>query len=161
MLPIAENAETLELFHLNMNKIVRKLMAGVSELGDRHLFSVQFVLLYNCAFDGHSVVIPTGNVRRLKAADRLITDDKIFQDLIHRGSHVDVTVRERRSVMKNILRSSRVFLLKFFINFLSLPLFEKSRLALRKSRSHREIGLRQIQRLIIIHCRNTPDQSSS
>ena len=151
MFPIAENAETLELFHLNVNEIVRKLMTSVSELGNRHLFSVQFIFFDYCAFDRHTVVIPTGDIRSLKAADRLITDYKVFQNLVHRRPHVNVSVRERRTVMKNVLRSARVFLLKFFVSLLSLPFFEKSRLALRKSRSHREIGLRQVQCLIIIH----------
>ena len=62
MLPVSADAETDKFLSLAVNIVLRKLMAGIAELGDRHFLAVELVLLDYRALNGHTVVVPAGNI---------------------------------------------------------------------------------------------------
>ena len=63
MLPVGHDAEALETLHLDINIMLRKVMAGGTELRNGHGLVVQLVLLDDGGLNGHAVVIPAGDIR--------------------------------------------------------------------------------------------------
>ena len=92
VLPVCNKTKTLELLSLLIYKSEGKLLTCGAELGDRHLLSVKLVLLDDCGLDGHTVVIPSGNVGDLVALHRLVLVDEVLEYLVEGVTHVDVTV---------------------------------------------------------------------
>ena len=152
MLPVAEHAQALELCHLNVHEVLSELMATATELGHRQLLSVHLGLLDNSRLDGHTVVVPAGHIGGIVAAHCLGLDDKVLEYLVHRCSHVDISVGKGRSVMENergLALVSREELLVYFVFFRCLLHFG---LSLGQIRSHRKLGLGKVKRRGIINC---------
>ena len=152
MFPIAADAKALELLSLAVDEILREVVAGFAELGNRHLLAIQLVLLDDGGFDRHSVVIPTGDIRNAVAHHHLGLVDEILENLIHRSAHVNVAVREGRSVVQHEQRLALAVLLHKVIQVDGLPVLLHFRLSLRQSRPHGEIGNGQIQCACVILC---------
>ena len=138
MLPVAADAETDELASLAVDIVLRKLVACIAEFGDRHLFAVDLVLLDYSTFDRHTVVVPAGNIRCVVALHRFGFYDKVLEYLVHRGAHVDIAVREGRSVMENKLLMPLIFLQHEGVKIYFVPIFEHFGLALGKIGAHGE-----------------------
>ena len=149
-IPLGEDAQTDELLLLDVDVLLGKLVAGVAELGDGHLFAVELVLLDDRGLDGHAVVVPTGDVRRVPAAHIAVADNEVLEALVHGGAHVDVAVGEGRAVVQDELRSALVFLEDRVIKVLFIPSLEHVRLALCERGAHGEIGLRKIDGFVIV-----------
>ena len=101
VLPVGDDAETLEALALTVDEVAGELLAGLAEFGDRHGLVVELVLLDDRGLDGHAVVVPAGHVGRVIAAHGLLADDEVLEGLIERVAHVDVAVGERRAVVQN------------------------------------------------------------
>ena len=97
MLPIAEDAEPLELLALDVDKLARERFRFLAHLERRK--PARF--LHDFVFDRQPVAIPAGHVRRAKSRHRFRFHHEILQDFVERGAHVDVAVRERRAVMED------------------------------------------------------------
>ena len=152
VLPIRRDAQPLELLHLFANKVGGELMAGVAELGNGHFFAVQFILLDDGGFNGHAVVIPTRIVGHMEARHGFGFVDDVFEDLVHRRSHVDIPVGERRSVMDVEQRFPGAVFLQQIVKFNLLPVFQHSRLPLGQVCTHGKLGGWQVQGACVIFC---------
>ena len=149
-IPLGEDAQTDELLLLDVDVLLGKLVAGVAELGDGHLFAVELVLLDDRGLDGHAVVVPAGDIGRVPAAHVAVADDEVLEALVHGGAHVDVAVGEGRAVVQDELRLALVFLEDGVVEVVVVPALEHVRLALRQGGAHREIGFRKIDGFVVV-----------
>ena len=152
MLPVGDNAEALEALHLNTDVLLGVGLAGGAEVGDAHRLVVELLLLDDGALDGHTVVVPAGDVGGVVATHRIASGDKVLDGLIKCVSHVDVAVTERRSVVQVKQGLALVFLEHFVVDVKLLPVGEHLRLTLGQTRSHGKIGLGKIQCVIVLLC---------
>ena len=151
MLPVAEHTDALEALHLHVDIVLGELVAGGAEGGNGHGLVVELVLLDDGALDGHAVVVPAGDIGRVVAAHRVGTGDEVLQGLVERVTHVQSTVGERRAIVQGEAGLALVFFEHQVIEVHFLPVLEHLRLALGKTRAHREAGLGHIQRAFVIH----------
>ena len=100
VLPVAHHAHALEAVALDIDVVVGKLMAGTAELRDAHGLVVQLVLLDDGGLDGHTVVVPAGDIGGIVAAHRVHAGDKVLQGLVQGVAHVQRAVGERRAVVE-------------------------------------------------------------
>ena len=100
MLPVTDDANALKAFHLNIDVMLCKIMTGIPELRSAHGLAVQFVLLDNGRFNGHAVVIPSGDVRSVVSAHGIGTGDEILDGFVQSMSHMRCAVGERRAVVQ-------------------------------------------------------------
>ena len=151
VLPVAEHADALEALHLDADVLVGILVAGGAKVGDAHGLAVELLLLDDSALDGHTVVVPAGDIGRVVAAHRVGAGDEVLEGLVERVAHVQSAVGERRAVVQSEAGLALVLLEHHVVEVHFLPMFEHLRLALRQARAHREAGLRHIQRRFVIH----------
>ena len=142
VLPISQNAQADKLFPLNVHILLRKLMAGSAELRDRHLLAVDLVLFDDSRLNGHAVVVPSGHIRHAITGHCLVLIDKILQGLVHRSSHMDVSVGKGRSVVQNKQRLIRTVFQHGMIEINRFPIPEHLRFSLRQVRPHGKVGNR-------------------
>ena len=128
-----------------------ELVAGGAELGNGHGLVVELVLLDDGALDGHAVVVPAGDIGRVVAAHRVGTGDEVLQGLVERVTHVQSAVGERRAIVQGEAGLALVLFEHEVVEVHFLPVLEHLRLALGKTRAHREAGLGHIQRVFVIH----------
>ena len=153
-IPVTDNAQTLELLALRVDMIMCKLFALGAELSNGNLAAVHAVCLDCLTLDRQTVRIPARNIRRLITHHITRTQNKILEDLIKRVTHMQVSVCIRRAVMQNEKRLALVLLHQFMVEVVLLPVFQKTRLALWQTGTHREFGFGQIDRIVVIllHC---------
>ena len=73
---------------------------GVSLAGLAHF-------LGDLELDRQPVAIPARDVRRADAAQGLVLDDDVLENLVQRRADVDIAVGERRAVMQHKFRRAR------------------------------------------------------
>ena len=153
MLEIADNAHADEIGLLNGNPFLRILQALSAQFQRCHVGPVFAGILQYGIFNRQTVGIPSGDIIDLKAGHMMITDNDILQSLVQCMADVNLAVCIRRSVVKDKSRCSFFSPLfdSFFIKLIVLPEFYKLRFFLRKISAHREICLRQLQCLAVIH----------
>src|ERR1700685_756013 len=84
--PAAENPETLEFGAMNVY-VFRCVGAALgANLSHAHGSFALAELLINFEFDGQTVAIPAGDIRRIEAGHGLGLDDKVFDNLVERGA---------------------------------------------------------------------------
>ncbi len=57
----------------------------------------------NMYFNRQSVTVVPGHVRRVVSHHRARLDDEVFENLVHRGTEMDVGVRVRWTIVENEL----------------------------------------------------------
>ena len=62
MLPVTHHAQALEAGHLALNIGLGELLAGGTELGDRHGLVIELALLDDGGLDGQTMVVPAGDI---------------------------------------------------------------------------------------------------
>ena len=155
--PIAQNAQTAELFALRIDMAAGKLLALVTKFDDRSLLAIQAECLDRLTLNRQTVRIPAGNVRRLEAGHILVTDNEVLQNLVERMTHVKIAVRIRRAIVQDKQGFALILLHHLLIKLISslIPGCKKIGLALGQTRSHRKVGLGKIDCCVIILRHNT------
>ena len=149
-IPVANNAQTLELRALRVYVVMCKLLTLGTELSNRNLAAIHAISLDGLTLDRQTVSIPARDIRRLIPHHIARTDDEILENLVQGVAHVQIAVCIRRAVVQNEEWLALVLLHQFMVEICLLPVLKKTRLALGKTRTHREICLRQIDRVIVI-----------
>ena len=144
MLPVGDNAEALEAVHLDINIVLRKIVARGAELRDGHGLMVQLVLLDDGRFDRHTVVVPAGDVGSIVPAHGRRAVDEVLDALVERVAHVKRAVGERRAVVQREQGLAAVLLEKLVVKVELFPVLQHIGLAHWKASSHREAGLRHV-----------------
>ena len=153
-IPVADNAQTLKLGTLGIDMIVCKLFTLGAELRSGNLAAIHAVSLDCLTLNRKTMGIPARNVRSLITHHIARTQNKILEDLIQCVTHMQIAVCIRRAVVQNEKRLALVLLHQFMVEVVLLPVFQKTRLALRQTGTHREFGFGQIDRIVVIllHC---------
>ncbi len=115
------------------------------------LIAVEPQLLNSCVLDRHTVGIPAGNIRGVKATCVFVFDDDILQNFVECMTHVDFAVCIRRTVMQNKFGVPFMQGLLLKVDIVVLPVLQNFGLTLRQACAHRELCFRQIQCFAIIH----------
>ena len=149
MLPITNAAQTAELLPLTVEEIQGEVPALVAEFGHGHGVALDALLL-NGGLDGHTMSIPAGNIRSIAASHVLVADDHILEDLVHGGANVNVAVGIGRAVMENERSLILVPFHHLTVQILAVHLFQHTRFPLCQLGTHGEVGLGQIDGLVVI-----------
>src|SRR6185295_11857945 len=155
VVPITEHAETLERRALQLDLRLREFAAGGAELRRRELLPGAPVLLLDLQLDRQAVTIPARDVRRIVAIHRARLHDDVLQNLVERVTDVDFTVRVRRSVVQHEARPAARGLPDLLVEAALLPLLLNGGLALGEVRLHGEVGLRQVQGVLVLSHEST------
>ena len=151
VLPVGHHAQALEALHLDADILLGIGVAGGTEVGHAHGLAVELLLLDDGALDGHTVVIPAGDIRGVPATHGVGPDDEVLQGLVQGVAHVEAAVGERRAVVKGEAGLALVLLQQLVVEVHVLPALEHLRLPLGQTRPHGEVGLGQIDGLVVIH----------
>ena len=108
-------------------------------------------LLGNFELNRQAVTIPTRNVGRAFAAQGLILDDDVLENLVQRGADVDVTIGKRRAVVQDKFLGAGAGGLNFFVELGGLPFFQTFGFARDEVGLHGKVRARQIQCVFIFH----------
>ena len=155
MFPVSQNTDAFEAFALSIDPVHRELLALFQKLAFRHLFALRTELFGRFELDRKTVAVPAWNEGGVKPRHIFELYDKILESFIENMTVVQISVGIRRAVVKNECRFSIILLQNFGINFIFFPFFQNFDFFYRKIRLHREIGLRQIERLAVIHNKNS------
>ena len=146
VLPVAFDAEPLELLALHADPVLGKSAALLAELVDRHLvlvLALGAILLLDLPFDRQAVAVPSGHVVGIEAQHLLAARHHVLQDLVQRRADVDVAVGVRRTVVQHELGPAHGGLAQPVIEPDPGPPLQQLRLALRQARAHGKVRLRQ------------------
>ena len=78
LVPLAENAETLEFALVRFDETGGELAAHAAKFGGGNFAGFAAELFFDFRLDGQAVAIPTGNVRRTKTGHGFRLDDQVF-----------------------------------------------------------------------------------
>ncbi len=150
IVPLAEDAEALEIGALEIDVLFGVLAAGAADFDGGHVRLFAAELAIDLDFDGQAVAIPAGDVGRIEAGHGARLDDEILQDFVERGSEVNSPVGVGRAIVQHPhgLAGARGANLRVE-TFLFPPLDELG-LGLRQVGLHGEGGFGQIDGLLQI-----------
>ncbi len=158
MLPIADDAEPLELLALHVDPVLGIGAALAAEGDDRlrvgevglGLALLAIMLLLDAPLDRQAMAIPAGHVIGILARHLMRADDNVLQDLIEGVADVDVAVGVGRAVVQHELRAPLAGFAQRRIEAFARPARQNLGLLLRQPRAHGKVGLRQEQGLRIV-----------
>src|SRR6266566_6561677 len=117
MIPIAKNAQSLELLALDIDKFSRKRFGFFADFQRRK--SARF--LYHFVFDWKAVTVPARDVRRAFAQHGLRFHHEILEDFVERGAHVHIAVGKWRPIVQNKQLSTLSRFLNLLVKAAVLP----------------------------------------
>ena len=157
VVPVAEDAEPLELLALDVDELLRVRAAAPDLLHGIHRAAhvdpglVEPELHVDLVLDGQTVAVEAGHVHGVEAEHRARLHHDVLQHLVEDVPHVDVAVRIGRPVVEDPRRTVSGRFAQPLVDPDLLPPREHLRLGLRQVRLHREGRFRQIQRGFVIH----------
>ncbi len=154
MIPVADDAEPLELLALHLEPVLGERAALAAEGVDRLrvvearlLAAVGAVLLLDLPLDGETVAVPARHVVAVVAEHLLALHDQVLQDLVQRMADVDVAVGVGRPVVEHELGPALGGFTQLVVEPDLAPAREQFRLEVGQPGLHGEIGLGQEERL--------------
>src|SRR5439155_24359988 len=138
-----ENADELEIFFVLLDVRERELAAQFAQFTGGY-FPLAAQLFLHLGFNGQSVAIPAGHVRRIVSSHALGLDNQIFEDFIQASAEMHFARGIWRAVMKNKERLAFASLENAFINVSTVPGLELLWLVLLQVRLHRKSRLWQV-----------------
>lgn len=153
MVPVAADAEALQLLALGVDPMLRISAAFGAEFLDRNLVLVQLflaILLLDLPLDRQPVTVPAGDVGRVLALQRLGADDHVLQDMVERMADVHVAIRVRRTVVEDELVAALAAFADLPFEIALDPFRQNLRFLLRQAGLHREVGLGQEDGVAVI-----------
>ena len=102
IIKIAEYPKLLELFALEFYVFARIFITKPADLRFAHLAHLLAEFGHHLRFDGQTVTVPAGDIRRIEAGHRLVLDNEILEDLVYNVPHVNIAVGVRRAVVQGI-----------------------------------------------------------
>ena len=143
--PVGEDPESLELRRLLRDPLFGKCVAPGAQFGRGE---GQLLLLNragNPLLDRQSMAVPARDVGRLESTHGLVPVDQFLEDLVQRGAHVDIVVRERRAIVQHVSRATGALALDGVVEPDLLPVGHAAGFTLRQRGAHREIRPRKLQ----------------
>ena len=155
VVPVAVDAETLELLALHADPMVGEDAAFLAELRDRHLVLVLLlgtVLLLDLPFDGQAMAVPAGHVVRVLAQHLLGAAHQVLQDLVERVADVEVAVGVGRAVVQDEPGPALALGTEPIPQLHVGPALQQLRLLLGQAAAHGEVSLGQENAGFIVSC---------
>ena len=146
IVPVAADAEALELLALHADPVRGELPALAAELDRRHLVLVQAlgaIALLDLPFDRQAVTVPARHVVGVLAEHLLRAVDDVLQHLVQGVAHVQVAVRIGRAVVQDELLAPGRGLALALEQVHLLPAGQDGGLALGQAGAHGKVGARQ------------------
>ena len=140
VLPVAEDAETLELLALDFDPFLGVSPALLADLGLAHLALSLAEFLVDLQFDRQTVAVPARHVRGVEALHTLALDDDILEDLVQRVADMNVAVGIGRAIVQGEVRFTGGRFADFAVQFKLSPALHDFRFALWQVAAHREIS---------------------
>ena len=150
VLPVADDAQALEAFHLNADVLLGIGLAGAAEVRHAHGLVVQLLFLDDGGLNGHAVVIPAGDIGGVVAPHGVGAGDEVLDGLVQGVAHMDGTVGKGRAVVKVEAGLALVLLEHLVVDVQLLPALEHLRLPGGQPGAHGEVGLGKVQRCVKI-----------
>ena len=147
VVPIAQHAQTDEVFFLAGNLFGGIFAAQFAETRFGHVFAVQ---LFHHHFDGQAVAVPARHIRRVETGLGFAADNDVFEDFVDGMTDVDVAVGIRRAVVQDEFRTAFGDFAQFLIAFVLVPAFQPRRLALGEVAAHRKRAFEQVYGFAVI-----------
>ena len=147
VVPVAQHAQADEVGLLPFD-----LFGGIgaAQLAEFRWRNVLAVGLLDLQFDRQAVAVPARHVGGVEAGQRLGLDDDVLEDLVHRMADVDVAVGVGRAVVQDELGPAGGGLADRLVAFLLLPALHPAGLALGEVAPHRERGVGQVERVLVV-----------
>ena len=103
--PVGKDGELLELVPLPRQLAPRDAAGNRADVHRRQLGHVGILakLGDSLDLDRQAVAVPAGHIVHATAAEHLVADDKVLEDLVERVAHVQAAVRIRRAVVQHKL----------------------------------------------------------
>ncbi len=153
VVPVALDAEPLELAALHVQPVFREGAAFGAELVDRNhvlVLALGAVVLLDLPLDRQAMAVPAGHVVGVVAEHLLRARHHVLEDLVERGADMDVAVGVGRAIMQDELGPAVRGVAQALIQVEPLPARKELRLLLGQAGAHREVGLRQKQRRAVV-----------
>ena len=157
VVPVAEDAQPLELLALDVDELERVLAAaadlvdGIHRAAHVHAGPIEAQLEIDLVLDRQAVAVPARHVDGVEAGHRARLDDDVLEDLVEDVAEVDVAVRVGRPVVQDPQRPVGGGLAQALVDADLVPPGQHPRLGLGEVRLHREVGFRQVQRGFVVH----------
>ena len=155
VVPVALDAQALELLALHADPVIGEGAALAAELADRHgvlVLVAGAVLFLDLPFDRQAVAVPARHIVAVLAQHLLGPAHQVLQDLVERMADMEVAVGVGRAVMQNELGPALA------LGALALeqahvgPALQQFRLLLGQAAAHGEVGLGQENAGFIVGC---------
>ena len=146
IVPVAVDAEALELLALDRDPVIGEGAALAAELDDRNLVLVLLlgaVLFLDLPLDRQAVAVPARDVVAVLAQHLLGARDEVLQDLVERVADVEIAVGVGRAVVQHELRPPLALDPQPVPQLHVGPALQELGLLLRQARAHGKVGLRQ------------------
>ncbi len=153
--PVALDAQALELLALHADPVVGEGAALAAELANRHgvlVLVAGAILLLDLPFDRQAVAVPARHIVAVLAQHLLGAAHQVLQDLVERVADMEVAVGVGRAVMQHELGPALA------LGALALeqahvgPALQELRLLLGQAAAHGEVGLGQEDAGFIVGC---------
>ena len=143
--PIREDAQALKLGALQINKFAGISLAGLADGGGIGAGVAGLAhLLAHLELNGQAMAVPAGDIRGAEAAQRLVLDDDVLENLVQRSADMHIAIGEGRAVVENEFLSARARRLDLLIKAGGPPFPQPLRFARDEVGFHREVRARQI-----------------
>ncbi len=156
VLPVAEDTEAPEIPALGLDLCGGEGAAGSPERRGVELVPRLAVLLLDRELDRQAMAVPARHVRGIEAIECTRLDDDVLQDLVDRVAEMDHPVGIRRTVVQHERPAPDGDFAHALIEALVGPALQLPGLARCEIRLHRELGLRQVYRLLVVTDRCRP-----
>ena len=155
MVPVALDAQPLELLALHADPVVGEGAAFAAELadGDRilvHLLGA--ILLLDLPFDRQAVAVPARDVVAVLAQHLLGAGHQVLQDLVERVADMEIPVGIRGPVMEHELRPALALGAQPVEQLHVRPALQELGLLLGQAAAHGKVGLGQEDAGFVISC---------
>ena len=145
VLPLAHDAESLELFALDRDEALRVAAAFAPEIEGAHLGLLGAETAIDLQLDRQAVAIPARQVGRVEPGHRSTANHDVLEDLVEAGPQVEMAVCVGRTIVKDEALLSATGLPDLGVEALLLPRLQAQRLLLRQAGLHLEGRLREVQ----------------
>ena len=151
VIPVTHHAKADEVSPLAIDLLGGEFTAGRAECAWIDLGVGAARRFFDLVLDRQAVAIPAGDVGRIEAIERTRLDDDVLQHLVDRVANVDRAIRVRRPVGQDERWPADRGGAQLRVDVAALPEFQPLRLAPCEIRLHREVSLRKIDGVLVIH----------
>ncbi|SLM48254.1 protein of unknown function [Nitrospira japonica] len=151
VLPIAERAQTLKLFALDVAELLGIFPAEPADRRGIEGLLLFAEILQHLMLDRQTMAIPTRHIRHVKARHGFRLDDDVLENLVQGVADMNSAVGIRRTVVEDVAGPPLPGLLDLFVQAFLFPPSQQFGFPLRQVRLHGKIGFGQIKRCFVVH----------